>query len=130
MAGEVGARLGEIDLVAHWDLPGGRILHDAIERAFAADREVAHAQQAFLRALVERRRIHADPHLAAQHARIEVGEAEQRAGIVGLEIDHRTAGGDARAHLAEQRRVAADLGAEAEAAHAATAAGQPQIETA
>ena len=62
--------------------------------------------------------------------RKDVDEAEQCAGVVGLEIQHRPVIGDARAHLADQRRIAADLGVETEVADAAAAAGHPQVEAA
>ena len=60
--------------------------HHTIERRLAADGEVADIQDAFLRRLIGARRIHRHPHLATGDFRIGVGEAEQRAGIDGLEI--------------------------------------------
>ena len=61
---------------------------------------------------------------------IDVGETEQRAGVVGLEIEHRLAVVDAGAHVADQRRVAADLGVQREGADPAAAARHPHIEAA
>ena len=83
---------------------------------FAAHHEIADVEIAFLRRLVLRRRVHRHPHLAAEHARIHVGEAEQRAGVVGLEIDHLVIVARAQAQVADERRVAADLGVQRETA--------------
>ena len=88
---------------------GDRSGRDPIERGFAAHREVANIQDAVLRRLrVGARRIHRHPHLAAIDLRIGVGEAEQRAGVGGLDIDHvaAAAGGP---QIAVERRVAAEL---------------------
>src|SRR6187402_2920770 len=110
-----GARVAELD-VAVLDVVGS-IRHDAVEGAVAANREGADIDDALLRRAVLCRRIHADPHLAADHALIKVGEAKQRAGVVGLEIEHRLAVVGTRANLSNQRRIAADLGIEREGAN-------------
>ena len=83
----------------------------------------------FLRRLLRRRRVHGDPHLAAGDARIGVGEAEQRAGVVGLE-EHHLAAVAVGAQIAQQRRVAADPGIEAERADLPGASRQAQLDVA
>ena len=101
-----------------------RARHHAVERRLAAHREIADVDDAVLRRLLLRRRIHRHPHLAAEHARIDVGEAEQRAGVVGLEIDHLWLSRARSAQIAAERRIAADLGRHREAADTAAAARQ------
>ncbi len=56
--------------------PVGRTGSDAVERRLAADRELPHVHEAVLLCPVRRRRVHGDPHLAADHARIGVAEAK------------------------------------------------------
>ena len=72
----------------------------AIERRFALDGEIADVDQAFLGPRFDRRRIHRQRELAADHLGVGVGEAEERAGVVGLEIDHVAALRMRRANLA------------------------------
>ena len=77
-----------------------------------------------------RRRIHRDPHLAAEHARIHVREAEKRPGIIRLEIDNLVIVARAHAQVSVERRIAADFARHIESPDAATTARQFQIESA
>ena len=61
---------------------------DTIEFGLALDGEIADVDQAFLGGGFDRRRLHRQRELAADHLGIGVGEAEERAGVVGLQNDH------------------------------------------
>ena len=93
--GEAAERAREVD-------PQARELHprrgpagllrsggDAVERGLAAHREVANIEDAFLRRQIGALRIERDPHLAADDLGIDVVEAEEGAGVVGLDEDGR-----------------------------------------
>src|ERR1700694_1886205 len=82
-----------------------------IERSLALDGEIADVDQALSRAGFNRRRIHRQLKLAASQLAVSVGEAEECAGVIGLEIDH-LAALRATAQIARQRRIASKLAAE------------------
>ena len=86
--------------------------------------------RADLRRLLLRRRVHRHPHFAAEHARISVGETEQRAGVIGFEKQNLMIVARAQAKIAVERRVTADLGIHREGADMAAAARQFQLQTA
>ena len=119
--------LGEIDGVAA--AAACRWYDGAFELRFVVDGEIAHAERALLRRVVGRRRFHRHRQLPAGHARINVGEAEERAGVGALQINQLAAVRPA-AQIAGQRRVAADLGIEPETANFAGPARHFQIDAA
>src|SRR5204862_2113898 len=68
----------------------------AIERRFAADRQIAHVENAFLRHLrIRSGRVHRNPHLAAENFWINICEAEEGSGVRGLQIKDIAAAGAA-----------------------------------
>ena len=75
------------------------------------------------------RRVHRHPHLAAEDLRIGVAEAEQRAGVLGLDIDDVAPAG-ASAQIAGERRVAPEPRGQREAHDAAVAARHLEIDAA
>ena len=96
-AGEVDLHAGEVDIVgvgaARRLRTGLRLrtrlhLHRLFELGLVVDREIPHVEAAELGRIVRRRRIDHALHLAAIHARIDVVEAEEGAGIAGLQLDH------------------------------------------
>src|SRR5581483_3986903 len=126
---ELGAQAGEEDAVLR---PARATGSDPVERRLALYREVAHIEQAFLGARLDRWRVHGECELAADHLGIHIVEAEEGAGVVGLEIDH-VAPEPLLAALLElraQRRVLADLAVEREALDDAAAAGKFQVDAA
>ena len=107
----------------------GSARHHAVKRRFPADGEIANRDQALLRGCIAGRRVERHPHGPAVHPRITVDEAEQRAGIPGLEIKC-IAPGPLAAQIARQLGVAAKLGVHAEGADLAAAAGKLEIKVA
>src|SRR5262249_26591871 len=128
-AGEIDPQPRELDA----RLPAARLLRsagDAFERGFAAHREVADVEDALLRRLIGALRIERHPHLAADNLGIDVVEAEERAGVVGLDEDHLPAVIAAAAHVADERGIAPELGVQREAGDGAAAPRHPQVEAA
>src|SRR6185437_3327786 len=125
--GELAAHFRELHAIAGLPRRAGG---DPVEPRLPAHHEIADAQRALLRRLILRGRIESHPHLPAEHARIHVGEAEQRARVVGLEIDDLMAVARAQPQVAVERRIGADLGAHQEIADAAAAAAELEIEAA
>src|SRR5262245_42949705 len=82
-----------------------------ITPALTADRRVAVVERPVLWRVVHRRRIHSDPHLAAHHFGVRIGESEQRPCVVTLDIEQRraTARAGAPTHVALDGRVDAKL---------------------
>ena len=64
--------------------PGRSARGGALKRGLALDGEIADVDQALLGAGLDGRRIHRQRELAADHLGVGVGEAEERAGVVGL----------------------------------------------
>jgi hypothetical protein len=126
--GEAAERAGEIDAQVR-ELnsrrrPAGllRAGSDALERCFSADDETADVENAFLRRKIGALRIERDPHLAAADLGVDVVEAKEGAGVVGLHDDELAAIGPARAQLADDRRIASQLGVQREAGDNSAAA--------
>ena len=75
-------------------------------------------------------RVERHPHLAAEDLRVDVAEAEKRAGIVGLDEHHLASVGAASAQVPGQRRIAPELAVHRQAADRAAAPRHLQIEAA
>ena len=88
---------------------------NALERRFSADDEPANVENAFLRRKVGALRVERNPHFAADDLGVDVVEAEEGTGVIGLEDDELAPVVPARAHLADERRVASQLGVQREA---------------
>src|SRR5206468_343571 len=100
------------------------------ERRLSADGKIPNAENALLRRLVRALGIERDPHLTSGDLGIYVGEAEKGAGIIALDEHHLPAIGPASAQIAEQRRIAPELGAQGEIRDDAAAPRRTQIEAA
>src|SRR5262249_41477253 len=128
-AGEIDPQVRELD-PRRWAaglLRGGS---DALERRFSAHHEAADVENAVLRREIGALRIERDPHFAAADLGVDVVEAEEGAGVVGLDDDKLAAVGPACAQLADDRRIASELGVQREAGDDSAATRDPQIEAA
>ena len=119
--GEAAERTGEIDAQVR-ELDAGRRAaglllagSNALERRFSAHDETADVENAFLRRKVGALRVERNPHFAADDLGGDVVEAEEGAGVVGLDDDKLTAVVPARAQLPGERRIASQLGVQREA---------------
>ncbi len=131
-AGELDPHAGELDAAAARSAARRRSALPAATRSSAASPRTVKSRMLRMPscgASVGGRRVHRHPHLAAEDLGIGVGEAEERAGVLGLDIDDVAAAG-AAAQIADERRVAPELGVQREAHDAAVAARQPKIEAA
>ncbi len=83
-----------------------------------------------MRRRVAHRRIHGHPHLSAEHTRVNVGETEQRASIVGLEVKDLAVVALTHSEFAEQWRIASDLRPHVEVSNAPGAARNLHVQPA
>src|SRR5262249_23071844 len=119
--GEATERTGEIDAQVRElnsrRYPAGllRAGSDALERCFSAHHEAANVEKTFLRRKIGALRIERDPHFAAADLGVDVVEAEEGAGVAGFQDDKLAAIVAARTQLADERRIASQLGLQREA---------------
>src|SRR6185437_10494176 len=106
-AREVGTHFGKLDAALRLT---GRTGNNPVKRRFTAHDEIADRERTDLRPLLLRRRIHGDRHLPAKHARIQVGEPKQGAGVFGFEKKDLMVVGWTQTQFAVERRIAPDLG--------------------
>src|SRR5262249_60471931 len=92
-----------------------RVGSAALARRCSAHHEAADVENAVLRREIGALRIERDPHFAAADLGVDVVEAEEGAGVVGLDDDKLAAVGPARAPLADDRRITSELGVQREA---------------
>ena len=123
---ELDPHAGELDAIA---LPLGAVGDGALELRLVMDRKILHAQHALLHRIIRRRRFHRQRHLPAGHARVDVGEAKESAGVAAFQVDHLASAGSP-AQIAGERRLAPDLGGQAETANLAGAARHLDVDTA
>src|SRR4051812_30575736 len=100
-----------------------------IQRTLPFHREVANVDQPVLCARLDGGRRDGELKLAADHLGVSVRETEERAGVVGVEINQVPALALAT-HITDQRRIAAKLAAQREISDHAIAPRQLTIEAA
>src|SRR3954452_19336754 len=100
-----------------------------IQRTLPFHREVANVDQPVLCARLDGGRRDGELKLATDHLGVSVRETEERAGVVGVEIDQVPALALAT-HISDQRRIAAKLAAQREISDHAIAPRQLTIEAA
>ncbi len=84
LPGKFRAHQRECDAVLNSALPARS---QPIERGLTLDGEILDVDQALFRLRLGRRRFHRQRKLASNHFGVGIGEAEERASVVGLEID-------------------------------------------
>jgi len=102
--------------------------HHLFERRLTAHDKSANEQRTDLRRLLLRGRVHRNPHLAAIHPGIHIGEAKQRAGIVSFEKDHLVIVARSHTQISVERSIAADLARHGKGANVAATARHFQVE--